>query len=180
MDEAVAFYVQGKDKTLYFGPDGITFSLYDLTEGASRQSGGPKAEVERDRSLPQPRWNVKLDFVSANPDVRPVGEDRAAGVVSYFKGRPEDWRTGIATYSRIVYRELWPGIDLAYSGNVNELKYEFIVHPGADPGQIRLAYRGATAWRLMIRAGSKSPRRPAAFGTAPPWPIRRSKGSAAP
>ncbi len=148
LDEAVAFYVQGKDKTLYFGPDGITFSLYDLAERASRQSGGPEAEGERDRSLPQARWNVKLDFMSANPDVRPVGEDRAAGVVSYFKGRPEDWRTGLPTYSRIVYRELWPGIDLAYSGNVNELKYEFIVHPGGDPSQIRLAYRGATGVKV--------------------------------
>ena len=76
------------------------------------------------------------------PDVKPVGEEKAAGVVSYFKGKPEDWQAGIPTYSRIVYRDLWPGIDLAYSGTSNRLKYEFIVHPGADPAQVRLAYRG--------------------------------------
>lgn len=39
------------------------------------------------------------------------------------------------------------GIGLAYSGTVNRLKYEFIVQPGADPGRIQLACRGASAVR---------------------------------
>ena len=85
---------------------------------------------------------VKLDFLGANADVKPVGEAKSGGVVSYFTGKPEDWQAGLPTYSRIVYRDLWPGIDLAYSGTVNRLKYEFIVQPGADPSQVRLAYRG--------------------------------------
>ena len=84
----------------------------------------------------------KLDFLGANADVMPVGEERTGGVVSYFKGKPADWKAGLPTYSRIVYRGLWPGIDLAYSGTMNRLKYEFIVHPGADPSRVRLAYRG--------------------------------------
>jgi len=37
---------------------------------------------------------------------------------------------------------LWPGIDLEYSGTVNRLKYTFMVKSGADPQQIKLAYRG--------------------------------------
>ncbi len=32
---------------------------------------------------------------------------------------------------------------MVYYGTVNRLKYEFIVHPGADPSKVRLAYRGA-------------------------------------
>ena len=37
---------------------------------------------------------------------------------------------------------------LVYSGTSNKLKYEFVVHPGADPGKIRLAYRGASGVRV--------------------------------
>ena len=91
---------------------------------------------------PRRRWAVKLDFVGANPDVRPVGQERAETVVSYFRGQPDEWHTGLSTFGRIVYA-LWPGIDLVYYGAESSLKYEFVVHPGADPGQIRLAYRGA-------------------------------------
>ena len=89
------------------------------------------------------RWAVKLDFIGANPDVRPVGQDPAETVVSYFHGRPEEWHTGLRTFRRVVYPDLWPGIDLAYYGVDGALKYEFIVHPGANPDRIRLAYRGA-------------------------------------
>ena len=127
MDKEVGFYVQGSDKTLYFTPQGVTIAL-----------SGKKAESEETQ-----RWVVKLDFVGANPDVRPIGQDRQEAVISYFKGKTEDWKRGLATYGRIVYPNLWDGIDLVYCGSVNKLKYEFVVKPGADAKQIRLAYRGA-------------------------------------
>ena len=43
----------------------------------------------------------------------------------------------------MFYEDLWPGIDLVYQGTARELKHTFVVAPGADPAQIRLAYRGA-------------------------------------
>jgi len=128
LHEDVGFYVQGSDKTIYFTPKGVTFALTGTTA---------------DNETPQ-RWVVKLDFVGANPAVRARGEERQRAIISYFKDRPQDWKTGIPTYGKIAYSELWPGIDLIYTGTVNKLKYEFVVKPGADPNQIRLAYRGAT------------------------------------
>ena len=125
LDDRVAYYVQGKDKTVYFTSEGITFAL------ASPAESGPG------------RWIVKLDFIGSNPDTQPLGLEETGAVVSYFRGQPENWRAGIPTYSKIIYPSLWPGIDLVYYGTVNKLKYEFIVHPGADPSKIRLAYRGA-------------------------------------
>ena len=92
---------------------------------------------------PKKRWALKLDFVDANPQARPETLEPADTLISYFKGRPEEWRTGLRASRRIIYRDLWPGIDLIYSGTVNRLKYDFIVRPGADPNRIRLAWRGA-------------------------------------
>src|SRR5207244_10216668 len=46
------------------------------------------------------------------------------------------------------YPNLWPGIDLVYSGTGDHLKYTFVVQPGTDPQQIQLAYQGATGVRL--------------------------------
>jgi hypothetical protein len=142
MDERVAYYVRGKDKTLYFTSQGLTWVLTDAESKPVDDARPP-----RPLSSAQ-RWIVKLDFLGANPDVRPVGEDETGAVISYFKGHPDEWRTGLKTYSRVAYRDLWPGIDLEYSGTVNRMKYQFVVQPGADPAQIRLAYSGATALGL--------------------------------
>ena len=60
-------------------------------------------------------------------------------MISYFKGTRAQWKTGMPTYGKLVYADLWPGIDLVYTGSVNRLKYTFMVKPGSDPNQIRLA-----------------------------------------
>ena len=130
MDGPVAFYVQGKRATIYFAPEGLTFVMGGTQETAPR------------------RWVVKLDFVGANPNASPVSIERSETVISYFKGEAKDWKAGLNASSRIAYRELWPGIDLVYSGTLNRMKYEFVVQPGADPSLIKLAYRGAEGVRL--------------------------------
>ncbi|MFZ5808833.1 MAG: SBBP repeat-containing protein [Chloroflexota bacterium] len=132
MHPRVTFYVQGRDKMLYFTDEGVTFAL--ISPLPDWRGGG--GEVSS-------RWIIRLDFVDAHP-VRPIGQSQTGAVVSYFKGPRDEWHTGLPTYARIIYRDLWEGIDLAYSGTVNQLKYEFIVQPGADPARIRLAYRGAS------------------------------------
>jgi hypothetical protein len=143
LDERVAFYVQGKDKAIYFTEGGVTFVL---GKAAPKKTPGRAEEMMPfgDEPRQAERHVVKLDFIGADPDVRPAGEDKTEAVISYFKGNQKDWRTGLPTYGRIVYRNLWPGIDLAYWGTTDSLKYEFIVHPGADPSLVRLACRGAS------------------------------------
>ncbi|MHB8770714.1 MAG: DUF7948 domain-containing protein, partial [Syntrophales bacterium] len=146
-DARVAYAIQGRDKSVLFTAEGLTFVLTEPVKAmlpAKRRR--LLREIEPGAALQQlqgRRWAVKLDFVGARPDARPESLAQAGTVVSYFKGRPEEWKAGLRTSARIIYRDLWPGIDLVYYGTVNRLKYEFIVRPGADPARIRLAYRGA-------------------------------------
>lgn len=153
MDARVAYYVQGYDKTLYFTSEGLSFALANpsksqTTAKTTKQSTAPRPKGERKEPAATERYTLKLDFVGANPNVRPQGQEQTEAVFSYFKGRREQWQTGLKTYAGVVYQDLWPGIDLIYSGTVNQLKYRFVVHPGADPEQINLLYRGAKSLRL--------------------------------
>lgn len=124
-DPRVAFTQRLGDTSVYFAAAGVTIAL---EEGASR-------------------WAVKSDFVGARA-VQPVGVRRGPTTVSYFTGSPDEWITGVRTYSEIVYEDLWPGIDLVYLAQKGGLKYEFHVSPGADPSAIGLSYQGASSLRL--------------------------------
>ena len=140
----VSYYVQGRDRTIYFAPDGLTFALLGGPATGVRQPGPATQAPSR---LAEPsgssRWVVKLDFLDSNSRVQPTGQKRAPAVVSYFKGPAEQRLTGLPTFAELAYFDLWPGIDLVYSGTVQRLKYTFVVRADADPGRIRLAYRGA-------------------------------------
>ena len=149
LDPRVAYAVKGRDTDIYFTKEGVTFSL-TRPEAEDSSSKASPASLREEPSSPR-RWNVKLDFVGADPNVPVIGRDKTEAIVSYFKGSREEWKTAIPTYTSVHYSDLWPGIDLVYSGTVDRLKYQFVVKPGADPGQIRLSYRGASHVRVGER-----------------------------
>ena len=49
---------------------------------------------------------------------------------------------------KVHYDQVYPGIDLVFYGNPQQLEYDLIVAPGADPGQIRLSFDGVDGIRL--------------------------------
>jgi hypothetical protein len=89
----------------------------------------------------QPRLEMALG--GSNPAPVIEGLDPFAARTDYFIGPRANWHTGIANYARVRYRSVYPGVDVVYYGNQNVLEYDFVLDPGADPGAIRLEFRGA-------------------------------------
>src|SRR5262249_7277394 len=52
---------------------------------------------------------------------------------------------GVATYRRLERKGLYPGIDWIIHSRNDELEYDLVVRPGADPRQIRLRIDGHAA-----------------------------------
>ena len=89
---------------------------------------------------------LRMSLIGASAGASAVGQARQAGVVSYFIGNnPKKWRTGIPTYGKVDYPQVYPGIDLVFYGNQRQLEYDFIVAPGADPNRIAWRIEGARA-----------------------------------
>ena len=66
--------------------------------------------------------------------------------MSYFIGNdPKKWRSGIPTYGKVNYAQIYPGVDLVFYGNQRQLEYDFVVAPGADPSRIAWQIDGARA-----------------------------------
>jgi hypothetical protein len=142
LDPQVAYYGQGRTTTVYFTSTGVTFAL------SPEQAVTPDDLMKTPLPSSRERWVVKLDFRGANPGVTPQAESPQEARISYFTGPPAQWQTGLKTYTQLRYPDLWPGIDLIYTGTATRLKYHFEVKPGVDPQQIRLAYRGASSVTL--------------------------------
>jgi len=122
-DERVRYLVQQGGATIFFTPEEMVMA-----------AGGTV---------------LRLRFLDANPKVQVVGTKAETARVNYFIGNdPEKWRTNIPTYGEIIYRDLYPGVDLVYAGRAGELKYSLVVRPGADVGRIRLAYEGIDGLRI--------------------------------
>ena len=142
LDRRAAYYVHGSDKIIYFTAGGLTVVLHGPRRQADlSQVNFAKASDKRDASVQ--RLALQLEFVDADVNVLPSGENPSPALMSYFKGRPEDWKPAVRSFTRLVYADLWPGIDLIFTSVSNQIKYFFVVKPGADPETIQLRYRGA-------------------------------------
>ena len=86
---------------------------------------------------------VRIRFDGANPAVQVEGAGPLPTRANFLLGQQRArQRTDIATFRSVIYRQLYPGIDVVYDGHEHYLKSEFQVAPGADPALIRIHYDG--------------------------------------
>ncbi|MGI8686224.1 MAG: SBBP repeat-containing protein [Acidimicrobiales bacterium] len=86
---------------------------------------------------------LRIGLVGARAG-KPEASEPLGTAVSYLVGNdPSRWRAGVATYARIAYRELRPGVDLVYHAAAGALEYDLVVAPGIDPMALEMAITGS-------------------------------------
>lgn len=87
---------------------------------------------------------VKLQLVGANPTPVVREQEALPGKSHYFQGNdPNAWRTNVATYRKVKYEQVYDGVDWVHYGRQQQLEYDFVVAPGADPHKIKMQFAGA-------------------------------------
>lgn len=85
----------------------------------------------------------KMNFLGASPEPLIMPAGKLSTYYNYFLGNDSSrWSADVALYTSVLYRELYPGIDLKIYGTGNDLKYEFTVDPEVDPSEIKISYCG--------------------------------------
>jgi len=136
LDETVRYYVTASGQKVYFTEENIVFDLI--------RSDGVEADDTADRLV------FSLDFLGANSQPAIEGSGKDGAVVNYFIGNdPEKWYANVPTYRELVYRDIYPNIDLRLYGDGGMLRYDFVVNPGATPEAIALAYNGIDSLTII-------------------------------
>lgn len=120
---------------------------------ASTRSFNSRDKLER-----RPALRLKFAAPSAIPHVAGVGE--LPGKVNYLLGNdPAKWRHNVPLYSKVRYEQIDPGVDLVFHGDQQQLEFDLLVSPGADPSRIGFELGGADELTLdeqgdlILRAG---------------------------
>lgn len=85
----------------------------------------------------------KVRFAGANPDAELLPEKPEAGFSNYYIGNdPRRWAAHCRSFGAVVYKNIYPNIDLRFYSSEGRLKYDFIVYPGGDVQQIAMQFEG--------------------------------------
>ncbi len=92
---------------------------------------------------------VRMKLVGGNRSAQVSAQEQTNEKRNYFIGSdPKKWRTNAPSYARVSYSDVYPGIDAVFYGNGQQLEYDLILAPGADPNRVRLSFEGAKALRV--------------------------------
>jgi len=132
-DASVKFLAHGPHYTLFLTSSGATLSFLAPNQGPSSSSFHPEAVSS---------W-LHMELRGQSQKVRVAGLDELPGKSNYFIGsNPRLWRSGIPHYAEVRYQHIYPGIDLTYYGNPQQLEYDFTISPGANPERICFHIKG--------------------------------------
>jgi len=150
-ESQVKFMSKGSGYGIYLTSDKAVLALNkEKCGGQQVPAAKPADSAHGHTGCMQDKAQVTMQLAgNANAAANPAGEGLLPGTVNYLVGSNQAaWRTGVPTYARVRYSEVYPGVDLLYYGNQRQLEYDFAVAPNADPKAIRLQFSGVTKLKV--------------------------------
>ena len=139
-DASVDFLARGQGYGMFLRP---TEAVVILKEPSGKPATEPKNKSKSGVKINAPVRVMRMKLSGARPTSTAEGLDELPGKVSYFIGNDSaKWKKSISTYGRVRYKEVYPGIDLIYYGNQQQLEYDFVLAPGARASEIALQFEG--------------------------------------
>jgi hypothetical protein len=119
------------------------------------------SSVDPKTKRPSKYQTVRLVFDSGSDSLL-MGIDELEGKSNYFSGsNPDLWRRNVPHFGKVLYKNVYSGIDLIFYSRDGQLEFDYAVHPGANPGSIHFKTVGgetslSPAGDLVIRAGGRN------------------------
>ncbi len=145
-DPQVKYMARGNGYTLFLTANDAVFAVHST-------SGSPSTALSKFHTpksapvLPREEKSaaIHMQLVGGNSRAEIAAGSVLPGVTNYYIGNdPSKWQQGIKQYSGVTYREVYPGVNVAYHGQQRQLEFDFVVAPKASPAPINLAFNGAS------------------------------------
>src|SRR5687767_455761 len=108
-DERALFIARGVQSTLFLTPKEAVLAVAD-------DGGGQGA--------------LRMSFAGARGTTPVMGEQELPGRTHYLRGPESEWRRNVASYARVRYEEMYPGVDVVFYGRERELEFDVVLAPG--------------------------------------------------
>ena len=164
-DNSIQFRGQLSSAEFYLQKKGFLIALHNPVDMVAATSHGRGADASAKRISYKPDLSGKVtdhsispvstgvvihshayavEFVGANENAQIVPDKVQPYFNNYFIGNDHSkWASKVKIFGAVLYKNIYPNIDVRYSSESGQLKYDLIVHPGGDPSKVVMKYTGA-------------------------------------
>jgi gliding motility-associated-like protein len=144
----IDYKVRMKAMDVYLEDAVWTFNLFDIDKFEvlhHRKVEGKESPNEKIDAFAYKVRFIGADFSQVSTD------EKTSFYYNYFQGKDRStWKSKVYGFGEVYYSNVWKNIDLkVYFDEKDNIKYDFILHPGADYRDIQLEYIGAECQSLV-------------------------------
>jgi hypothetical protein len=146
-DPQVKYMARGNGYTVFLTANDTVFALQSGSQSATRNLG--KHGFAQEKTTPAPRTKnvasaIRMHLVGGNARPEIAAGNQLPGVTNYYIGSDRSqWQEGVKQFAGVSYRDVYPGVNMAFHGEQRQLEFDFIVAAGASPAAIHLGFSGA-------------------------------------
>ena len=150
----VLFRAEAPNMNVYITEKGLTYVFLKKTKDDVPQIANKRPDVSglwksKEPELDMAWINVHLQGGTILPE-KITREEKSTEHYNFFSPHCRDGIYDVFRYGKITIKEVYPGIDwVFYNSDRGGMKYDFVLHPGADPTQIKLLYEGDAPPELL-------------------------------
>jgi len=151
LNEHVKYHLKIPNGNVCFTVEEIVYQfLHRGDKGKNREERLMRKEKEKGEEIKVE--NIRVRYVGMKEKVKVEGMDESQAKYSYFQGKnPQKWVKGARAFNKLIYRELYPNIDLIVYGNGRRIKNEYRIRVGGEVEKIKLRYEGIKQLRVNER-----------------------------
>lgn len=123
---------------IVFAGSGALHYQWNKAEAAPRT--GAKKQAVTTQS-----YRMDVVLLGANKNAEVITAEKQEYLETYYMPQ---YNGSVSAYNRVAYKNIYPNIDWVLYSKDGQVKYDFVVHPGGDPKQIKLQYNGATSLKM--------------------------------
>jgi hypothetical protein len=152
---SVLFTTHSKGVKLFLTKNGISYQFQrtNYPDGYNTSDKMKMRESELEKQIKTSTYRMDMELVGASINPLIETESKNEYFENYYLAQCPNGILNVPTFSKIIYKEVYPKIDWIVYAKGNEMKYDFVVHPGGNPTDIKIAYKNASAVNLMNDGG---------------------------
>jgi gliding motility-associated-like protein len=137
-----------RNGALFIEDDCITFNFFDEEDLAHSHAHDGHVHSKNEKHITH-YHAYKLRFLNKNILTTIAGKEKLPDYSNYYIGNDRSrWASKVKKFSIVQYTDIYPHTDMKIYSKDNLLKYDFILHPGANYKDIELQYEGLNDIRL--------------------------------
>jgi len=132
---------------------GVVYDYYQVHRNYTQQqleklTPDKKTKFEQDNTSIKGHV-VKMQLVDVNVNAASTADNRQEGYYNYFLGNDQTkWASNVPLYGNVVINEIYPNIDVKYYFDGKNIRYDYIVKPGADISKLKMKFEGQESVRI--------------------------------